>query len=311
MSVMPNAPLPRRRATHKGPDADLDVRVRDLELQNATADRTLGVVRHLAEMMTKHAAATVRVYGESILQAIEDPDAWQAAITGDQALPLALAIETAQPGESRRHFSRTISPTLSTFIAAWSDALGVDSARLIGPFATLIVEAPTSDALEAERAWLCADWTIREYPAFWLSHIDRPADARRLLAMAPVRSIEDMESRAHPVLAAIADQVEAELAEISGSLVHDPYGTSAILNASFAALALGGVDAALEASAIEAAVVTRVVDAAQSLWVAHIAAADDDAETAIARFTDHAEKLQASSLRLLAQMIEAGDPTAR
>jgi hypothetical protein len=309
---MPNAPLPRRRPAQQDAHThDLEVRLRDLERRHAASERTLEVIRHLAQMMTRHAAATVRVYGESILQAIEDPDAWQTAITTDQAMPLALAIETAEPGQSRRHFSRLISPTLSTFIANWSDALGAESARLIGPFATLIVEAPTSDALEAERAWLCADWTIREYPAFWLNHIDRRADAQLLLAMGPVRSLEDMETRAQPVLSAIADQVEAELSEISEALAHDPYEASAIMDASFAAIAVGGVDAAFEASAVEASVVARVVDAAQSLWVAHVTASNNDADAAILQFNEHASELQAGSLRLLARMIEAGEPKSR
>jgi hypothetical protein len=313
MEVMPNAPLPRRRP---GPRAGINdgseaEKLHALQLRIADAENSLEVVSYLARMMTRHAAATIRVYGESILQAIEDPDAWLAAIATDKALPLALAIETAQPRTVKRAFTRTISATLSTYIATWSDALGAESARLIGPFATLIVEAATNEALEAERAWLCADWTIRDYPAFWLRHIDRQADAERLLAMAPVQSNEDMEVRANPVLSAIADQVEAELSELASAFPSDPYRASAILDESLSALAVGGADAAFEASAIEAVVAVRVVDAAQSLWVAHVAAASDEEAAAVTQCLEHAADLQTSSLRLLARMIEAGEPKAR
>jgi hypothetical protein len=313
MQVMPNAPLPRRRPGQQAETANVgdDEMPATLERRFADATNSLEVVAYLARMMTRHAASTVRVYGESILQAIEDPDAWLAAIATDKALPLALAIETAQPRSVKRVFTRTISPTLATYIATWSDALGADSARLIGPFATLIVEADTNDALEAERAWLCADWTIREYPAFWLRHIDRHADAERLLTMAPVETIQDMELRANPVLSAIADQVEAELSELANAFPSDPYRASSILDESLSALAVGGADAAFEASAVEAVAAVRVADAAQSLWVAHIAAASDDESVAAAHCRNHAADLQTSSLRLLARMIEAGEPKER
>jgi hypothetical protein len=313
MEVMPNAPLPRRRPGQRAEPADGndDEKLHALQLRFADAANSLEVVTYLARMMTRHAASTVRVYGESILQAIEDPDAWLAAIATDKALPLALAIETAQPRSVKRVFTRTISATLATYIATWSDALGAESARLIGPFATLIVEAATNDALEAERAWLCADWTIRDYPAFWLRHIDRQADAERLLAMAPVQNVQDMEIRANPVLSAIADQVEAELNELASAFPSDPYRSSTILDESLSALALGGADAAFEASAVEAAAAVRVADAAQSLWVAHVAASTDEESAAVTQCREHAADLQTSSLRLLARMIEAGEPKAR
>jgi hypothetical protein len=310
---MPNAPLPRPRPGRRSETADEsgDEKLEALQLRFAAAANSLEVIGYLARMMTNHAASTVRVYGESILQAIEDPDAWLAAIATDKALPLALAIETAQPRITKRVFTRTISATLATYIATWSEALGADSARLIGPFATLIVEAATNDALEAERAWLCADWTLRDYPAFWLRHIDRQPDAERLLAMAPVQNIQDMELRANPVLSAIADQVEAELSELAGAFPSDPYRASTILDESLSALAAGGADAAFEASAVEAVVAVRVADAAQSLWVAHVAAAADEETAALTQCSEHAADLQTSSLRLLARMIEAGEPKAR
>jgi hypothetical protein len=310
---MPNAPLPRPRPGRRSETADEsgDEKLEALKLRFAAAANSLEVIGYLARMMTNHAASTVRVYGESILQAIEDPDAWLAAIATDKALPLALAIETAQPRTTKRVFTRTISATLATYIATWSEALGADSARLIGPFATLIVEATTNDALEAERAWLCADWSMRDYPAFWLRHIDRQADAERLLAMAPVQNIQDMELRVNPVLSAIADQVEAELSELASAFPSDPYRASTILDESLSALAAGGADAAFEASAVEAVVAVRVADAAQSLWVAHVAAAADEETAALTQCREHAADLQTSSLRLLARMIEAGEPKAR
>src|SRR6202453_4114870 len=115
---MPNAPLPRRQP---GQRAESKIsgeaeKLHELQLRAADAENSLEVVTYLARMMTRHAAATVRVYGESILQAIEDPDAWLAAIATDKALPLALAIETAQPRSPKRPFARTISATLSTYV---------------------------------------------------------------------------------------------------------------------------------------------------------------------------------------------------
>src|SRR5665213_4383574 len=112
MEVMPNAPSPRRRPGQRA-ETNLDEaeKLHALQLRFADSQNSLEVVGYLARMMTRHAAATVRVYGESILQAIEDPDAWLAAIATDKALPLALA--TAQPRSVKRVFTRTISATLA------------------------------------------------------------------------------------------------------------------------------------------------------------------------------------------------------
>src|SRR5665213_1603607 len=79
MEVMPNAPSPRRRPGQRA-ETNLDEaeKLHALQLRFADSQNSLEVVGYLARMMTRHAAATVRVYGESILRAIEDPDAWLA-----------------------------------------------------------------------------------------------------------------------------------------------------------------------------------------------------------------------------------------
>jgi hypothetical protein len=304
-------PLSWRRTENDAEFNELNEKVRRLEDERVANQGALTVIEFLARLMTEHPVASVRAYGQSIMQAMDDPDAWQAAIAADAAHPLGLALEANPPAPAPSpRATDELSGVISAYIASWSGALGADSARVIGPFVTRIAETSDSQELEMERSWLCADWIIREYTAFWLCQIGKRTDAARLLAMAPVRSLADLELRADPVLSAVADQIEAERAEFDDVVPVDRSSASAVLNASMVAIATGGADAAFEASTVEPEVAVRMITAAQSLWVARAAKSSESTDAAVADLCQEVIGLQASSIRLLEQMVEvttAGD----
>jgi hypothetical protein len=277
---------------------------RDLEERCVRAEGAVEIVRYLAQMMTTHSTSTIRVYGEALLQAIDDPDAWQAAIAAKGALPIALALDLATPSSAASVGEGGLSSSLSSFVAAWSEVLGPDSVRVLGPLADAIDGAAVSESLESIRAWRFADWTIRQYTAFWLEQVNRLMDAARVLGLRPVRNATDLKSHALPVLSAIADQLEAERERYEPLLSANPRRSTELLDATLLQTALSGAEAAFEASAIEPDAVARLVDAAQTLWIAEVISSPETATTRLGEFTDAAAALQLRAVRLLKELSE-------
>jgi hypothetical protein len=279
-------------------------RIRDLEERCVRSEGAVEIVRYLAQMMTTHTTTTIRVYGEALIQAVDDPDAWQAAITAKGALPVALALDLATPSSPAGVSEGGLSASLSRFVAAWSEALGPDSVRVLGPLANSIESAAVSDSLESIRAWRFADWTIRQYTAFWLEQVNRLMDAARVLGLRPVRNSADLKNHALPVLSAIADQLEAEREAYEAVLAENPRRSTELLDATLLQTALSGAEAAFEASAIEPDTVARLVDAAQTLWIAEVASMPDATGSRLEEFTTAAAALQLRALRLLRELTE-------
>ena len=117
------------------------------------------------------------------------------------------------PSRSPTH----ICPVLTEVINTWNDELS-DTYRtaLLRPLIPRLVDTRATRAIEERRAWILADWMIREHTSIWLDLVGQREAASTLRALEEVRD-PNSALRARPVLTRLLDQVELA----AGARSHD------------------------------------------------------------------------------------------
>lgn len=89
-------------------------------------------------------------------------------------------------GEKFSDHPQCVSPVIASFGRAWNDALrsNEERDRLLKPLIAVILNTVSTPAIESRRAWMCADWLVREFTPAWLTlaKLDEEAAALRDLA---------------------------------------------------------------------------------------------------------------------------------
>ena len=94
-------------------------------------------------------------------------------------------------GEPYSDHPECASPTITSFLVSWNDALNDVDRQILKPYIVRLVGTRTTAADEEIRAWLLTDWLARECAPAWLrlAGLTDQADAlERLAPLADARS---------------------------------------------------------------------------------------------------------------------------
>jgi hypothetical protein len=76
-----------------------------------------------------------------------------------------------------------VCPVLASFLRRWNDALDNATRQRLKPYAARVIGTRGSPALAQRRAWMLADWLVREQTAAWLESAQLHDQAAALRAL--------------------------------------------------------------------------------------------------------------------------------
>jgi hypothetical protein len=280
-------------------------RLAELSEQVAVQADGLSVAHFIAERMAAHPVPSVRAYGVELDRALSDPEPLKAVIGEGPLLvlhrpPPVAFVEGELPEPDGSHISMVI----AHFVSVWSETVGSDISRLVGPLAARI--AATHDIAEEEqrRRWLCTDWLLRTHTAHWLDLARVRDGGWELSAMPPIRSAEDFEKHAAPAI----EMIELELVEATNALLTLEEDAEHLLTHATriagSAVGASGRNAALAVACGWTSAASRVTEIAQWMWTLSAATTLEFSRHAIAELEESVPVLQMSAVALLGQMID-------
>lgn len=285
----------------------LHAETESLRAQLIEALNGVEVARSFSRLMGDHPLPSVRAFGASLARALDDPAPWRAAIaSGLEPTELArltfsdIALAPEQPEPDGTH----ISSVVSAFVALWSDDLGGNSVRLVGPFAARIAESVDDVALEAARRWMCTDWVVRIHTGFWLRVIGFEELDRDLCALGPLEDSDALRDVFAPQLALARHLLTKE----RDALVQSGTGAGSLVAATFetalAASRAAGATAASEAGAEFCELAAGVTDLARWIWVFRTVSDPPAMAERVSELERGVEDLQLATAELLGRMLD-------
>lgn len=179
----------------------------------------------------------------------------------------AMELTAYLAGEPHSDHPACASPVIAAYVRSWNDSLGDEARQRLKPYARRVIGTRASQAVEDRRAWMAADWLVREYTPAWLETAglcDQAAALRALPEMTPATV-----AGSRPVI---------ERAKTDAAAAWDAARTAARDGEWDAAW--GAVEADAWDAAEDAAMVAVEVDAWYAAWADAWAAAWDAARAA-------------------------------
>jgi len=223
-------------------------------------------------------------------------------------------------GEAHSDHPICVSPVIAAFMRRWNDRPGDAERQRLKPLVVQVLHTATGRADEQTRAWLCADWAVREHAPLWLDAAGLSQHAAHLRACAPLvdkATAEAARKVARNAATAAADaDADAAATAAADADAYAAYAATAAADAdATAAYAAADADAAAAAAASAAASVASAATAAADADAAADASAAATAATAAyaayagRRFPATREAAFQSAYRLVGRLIAVGTTT--
>lgn len=132
-----------------------------------------------------------------------------------------------------------VSPVIAAFLRGWNDSLDDETRQQLKPYIPRVIGTNTGVEDERTRAWLAADWLVRECAPAFLRCAKLTEHAETLESLAALDSPERAKA-AHPAVSAAGDAARAAAKAAAGDAVRDVAWAAARAAAGDAARAAAG-----------------------------------------------------------------------
>ena len=151
----------------------------------------------------------------------------------------AMELAAHLAGEPWSHRPDCVSPTISTFMVSWNDAMDDNDRQILLPVIPKLIGTKTTKADEETRAWMATDWLARECVPAWLRLAGLTEHAELLENLVPYTSTAIAQSN-QKTLAAAGDAAWAAAGDAARAAAWDAAGAAAGAAAGDAAGAAAG-----------------------------------------------------------------------
>ncbi|MEL7447325.1 MAG: hypothetical protein AAGK02_16225, partial [Pseudomonadota bacterium] len=125
-------------------------------------------------------------------------------------------------GEPWSDHPECVCPVIARFLRNWNDNLrsNEERDRLLKPLIPVILDTKSTPAIEEQRSYLALDWMVRVFTPTWLRLAKLDDHADRLVALAPIETLEAAQA-AGPIVREARDAAGAAARDAAWAAARD------------------------------------------------------------------------------------------